>query len=198
MNVICPYSGRCAVDCYCNTPHEHSSECHLLCGWWKNWSDGPKDCMPVHAIGVRDEQPLSSFLCPFVSKCFVADKCEHKMPHEHRYECRRMHGCEMFSIHDPLGCVPVGDLIVIRHERLIEIFPTGWPVRCPNCDSWAFTYVSENTGNIRRYTCKKCNDMYLATWKGKPITNAFSEPVNTRMEQWEWARIVNRLPEGKP
>jgi hypothetical protein len=38
--------------------------------------------------------------------------------------------------------------------------------------------------------------MYLATWKGEPINSVFGEPKNTSMEDWEWARVINRLPES--
>ena len=76
-------------------------------------------------------------------------------------------------------------------------FPKGWPVRCPNCDSWAFVYVSDQSGNVRRYTCRTCNEMFMATWKGRKIEGLMYEPVNTKMEDWDWCRIVNRLSEGK-
>jgi len=70
-------------------------------------------------------------------------------------------------------------------------FPSGWPVRCPACEgTFAFRYVSDRTGNVRRYRCHKCGVGFLATWKGKPIRSCLAEPRNTSMEKWDWARIV--------
>ena len=70
-------------------------------------------------------------------------------------------------------------------------FPLGWPVRCPACEhSFTFRYVSDRSGNVRRYKCYKCGARFLAAWKGEPIRSLFKEPRNTSMEQWDWARIV--------
>jgi len=71
-----------------------------------------------------------------------------------------------------------------------DSFPTGWPVRCPSCDSWNFYYVNDRTGTIRRYICKKCGDTYLATWKKGPRHIVFNEPMNTKMEDWYWAKVI--------
>lgn len=78
-------------------------------------------------------------------------------------------------------------------------FPKGWPVRCPDCDSWRFYFVSEPTGNIRRYTCKECGSVFLATWKHQPVGSVFSEPKNTSMEDWDWAKVIqpDGLADGK-
>jgi len=78
-----------------------------------------------------------------------------------------------------------------RDDEHPEDFPTGRPVSCPSCGDWiSFLYVTERSGNIRRYRCRKCGDMYLATWKGAKITSCLSEPQSTRMEDWSWARVV--------
>jgi hypothetical protein len=133
-------------------------------------------------------------ICIF--KNCVNMNCAHRGEHEHNQYCGRIsNGVTVMNCKDS-RCAPVG-LIAIAKERPYEKFPTGWPIRCPNCGSWSFFYTSENTGNIRRYRCKDCNDMYLAAWKGPRITSVMGEPQNTRMEQWEWARIINRLPEAK-
>jgi hypothetical protein len=72
-----------------------------------------------------------------------------------------------------------------------DSFPKGWPVRCPNCESmFTFVYVSDRTGNVRRYRCRKCGDVFLATWKGKPLTSCMHEPRNTKMGDWDWARVI--------
>ena len=65
-------------------------------------------------------------------------------------------------------------------------FPKGWPIRCPGCESLAFTFTSENTGNVRRYRCSKCEGKWVARWKGKPIRSVLGEPTNTKMEDWDW------------
>lgn len=79
------------------------------------------------------------------------------------------------------------------HEPMeLEGFPTGWPVRCPGCRSWGFTYKSDRTGNLRAYLCRICQEKYLAWWKGEPMSSCLAEPKNTKMEDWEWARVVER------
>jgi len=137
-------------------------------------------------VGKRNTSTFMKVICTQSSCGFPS--CSHLG--EHEYACCNDHH---YICHDT-RCVPKG-LISVANERPFEKFPTGWPIRCPSCDSWGFVYTSESTGNIRRYRCLKCNDMYLATWKGTRITSVMNEPQNTRMEQWDWARIVNRLPE---
>ncbi len=67
---------------------------------------------------------------------------------------------------------------------------SGWPVRCLDCESWSFTYKSDRTGNTRCYKCRKCDSKYVATWKGKPISSCMSEPQNTKIEDWDWAKVI--------
>ena len=67
--------------------------------------------------------------------------------------------------------------------------PKGWPVRCLNCESWSFNFTTDRTGNARVYTCGKCGKMYVAVWKGAPLSNCLSEPKNTLMENWEWSEL---------
>jgi hypothetical protein len=69
-------------------------------------------------------------------------------------------------------------------------FPTGWPVRCPECSTtFLFTYKSDRTGNIRCYRCQKCGEKYVALWRHEPIESCLCEPTNTKMEDWEWHRV---------
>ena len=75
----------------------------------------------------------------------------------------------------------------MRKMRLAD-FPKGWPIRCPECDSWSFRYHTERTGNIRIYTCKRCGARYRAKWKGKPLRSAFGEPKNCKMEDFDWEK----------
>jgi hypothetical protein len=75
-----------------------------------------------------------------------------------------------------------------------ESFPKGWPIRCPSCECCEFHFKTDRTGQVRRYTCSKCGDRYLAAWLGKPFDSVFSEPKNTRMENWEWTLIVDEIP----
>ena len=85
-------------------------------------------------------------------------------------------------------------------EKQAEGFPEGFPIRCPSCHNpWRFYYVSERSGNIRRYTCKDCDQVYLATWKGSTIKSVLGEPRNTKMEDWSWAKVISppALPEPK-
>ena len=68
--------------------------------------------------------------------------------------------------------------------------PTGWPVKCLSCQSWSFYYISDQTGNHRLYNCKKCKKRYVARWLGKPIKSVFSEPKNTKMQDWQWIEVI--------
>lgn len=73
---------------------------------------------------------------------------------------------------------------------------TGYPVRCPECESWSFTYKSDRTGNIRCYVCSRCDAKYVAIWLGNPIKSCVNEPKNTVMEQWNWRKVFNKRLEG--
>jgi hypothetical protein len=70
-----------------------------------------------------------------------------------------------------------------------ENVPTGWPVKCVGCESWSFYYISDRSGNFRLYNCKSCKRRYIAKWKGRPITSVFSEPKNTKMQDWLWVEV---------
>ena len=74
--------------------------------------------------------------------------------------------------------------------------PTGWPVRCPECESLSFYYVTERSGESRRYSCKDCGAVYIAVWKGKPVGSCLTEPTNTRMEDWDWLKVSRKESEG--
>lgn len=74
--------------------------------------------------------------------------------------------------------------------KLPDEQPTGWPVKCLNCESWSFYYISDRSGNYRLYNCKKCLKRYVAKWKGRPIGSALGEPKNTKMQQWIWIEVV--------
>jgi len=65
----------------------------------------------------------------------------------------------------------------------------GWPIRCPECESWSFNYTTERGGMSRNYNCSKCDAHYVALWKGKPFSSCMGEPTNTRMEQWKWLKV---------
>lgn len=72
----------------------------------------------------------------------------------------------------------------------------GWPVKCPNCDSWNFNYISDRGGNHRLYRCKKCLKKFIARWKGEKIRSCLSEPKNTKMQNWDWIEVLGRLEES--
>lgn len=66
----------------------------------------------------------------------------------------------------------------------------SWPIKCPDCDSIEFNYRSDRSGNVRRYECKSCGSVYLATIKDMRSKSAMSEPKNLSSEGLFWEKVV--------
>jgi len=66
----------------------------------------------------------------------------------------------------------------------------AWPIHCPDCDSYRFTYRSDRSGNVRRYGCKECGAVYVATIKDMRSKSAVSEPTNLNSEDLYWEKVV--------
>jgi len=66
----------------------------------------------------------------------------------------------------------------------------SWPIKCPNCDESYIPYRSDRTGNVRRYHCKECGAVYIATVKGMKSESVMSEPRNLSMEDLHWTRVL--------
>lgn len=66
----------------------------------------------------------------------------------------------------------------------------SWPIQCPGCHNLHFSYTSDSSGNVRRYECKKCGGVWLATVRGMPSGSAMSEPQNLNSKDLEWVRVL--------
>lgn len=66
----------------------------------------------------------------------------------------------------------------------------AWPIKCPDCDDVAFYYISDRSGNVRKYTCKKCGAMYVATIKDMRSKGVMSEPKNLNSDDLYWEKVV--------
>ena len=65
-----------------------------------------------------------------------------------------------------------------------------WPITCPECDSWSFVYRSDKSGNVRRYRCKDCGVVYIATIKGMKSGSVISEPKNMKRSELYWEKVI--------
>ena len=66
----------------------------------------------------------------------------------------------------------------------------AWPIQCPKCRNLNFNYTSDCSGNVRRYECKRCGGVWLATVKGMPLGSAMSERRNLDSRDLEWVRVL--------
>ena len=66
----------------------------------------------------------------------------------------------------------------------------AYPIKCPDCDSYSFYYRSDRTGNVRRYECKDCGSVYIATLKGMPSKSVISEPKNMNSDALYWEKVI--------
>jgi len=66
----------------------------------------------------------------------------------------------------------------------------SWPIKCRECGSDRFRYKSDRTGNVRRYECKECHAVFIATVKGLSSNSVFDEPKNLGDEDLHWAKVV--------
>jgi len=68
----------------------------------------------------------------------------------------------------------------------------SWPIACPDCGKggWGgFTYVSDRSGNVRKYKCDECGAVYIATIKDMRSTGVGSEPKNMNSDELYWEKI---------
>jgi len=65
-----------------------------------------------------------------------------------------------------------------------------YPIKCHECGSSNFPYRSDRSGNVRRYNCKDCGAVFIATIKGLVSDSAVSEPHNLKDEALHWAKVV--------
>ena len=66
----------------------------------------------------------------------------------------------------------------------------SYPIRCPKCHSLDFNYTSDSSGNVRRYRCRGCDGVWLATVRGMPSGSAIGERQNLSSEDLEWVRVL--------
>ncbi len=65
-----------------------------------------------------------------------------------------------------------------------------YAIKCRECGGSDFPYKSDRSGNVRRYHCKDCGAVFIATIKGLKSGSAVSEPHNLKDEDLHWAKVV--------